>query len=336
MNLKAGIGQGRFRAAARGAACVVVLAVCVPALSASQSVAQSSAANAANSQDLAARDKVADGNLRATSSGAPEQKGIAAKALDAAKSAANKAGDILTRVPCLSPKGPEAATASLPHVARKLKAGEPVTIVAFGSSSTQGYGSTSPVYTYPNRLAEQLRRKFPKSEINVINRGVGGQEVPQMMERLQTSVIDERPDPVIWQLGTNSVVRGDDTSGTAALVESGVSRIQAIGADVVLIDPQYVPAVTAKKEGASKMVKLISDIARLKKVAVFPRFEVMRHWHEDEKLPFDTFVFSDGLHMNDWGYACFAQLLGDAIIRSVEQAKAGIGAPSDAANARPM
>ncbi|WP_204307648.1 hypothetical protein, partial [Enterobacter hormaechei] len=68
-----------------------------------------------------------------------------------------------------------------------------------------------------------------------------------------------------------------DTSGMAALVEGGVSRIQAIGADVVLIDPQYVPAVTAKKEGASKMVKLIGDIARLKKIAVFPRFEVMRH-----------------------------------------------------------
>lgn len=291
----------------------------------------------ANAGQPPSQDKIADGDLRATISDMPsEQKGLAAKALDAAKNAANKAGDILTRVPCLSPKGPAAASAALPHVARKLSAGESVTIVAFGSSSTQGFGTTSPAYTYPNRLAEQLRRKYPDSKINVINKGVGGQDTPEMMARLQSSVIDERPDLVIWQLGTNTVVRGGDIAGTAALVEDGVSRIQAGGADVVLIDPQYVPAVTAQKESASKMVKLIGDIAKLKKVSVFPRFEVMRHWHEDEKLPFETFVISDGLHMNDWGYACFAQLLGDTIIKSVGQLKAGVDVPAEVMSFRPM
>ena len=34
----------------------------------------------------------------------------------------------------------------------------------------------------------------------------------------------------------------------------------------------------------------------------------------------DKFVIADGLHMNDWGYAC-AQLLGDDIIKSVGQIK---------------
>jgi hypothetical protein len=142
-----------------------------------------------------------------------------------------------------------------------------------------------------------------------------------MMARLQSSVLDSNPDLVIWQLGTNTVVRGEDSSGIAAMVEAGVAKIQAAGADVVLIDPQYVPAVTARKEGASRMVKLISEVARLRHASVFPRFEVMRQWHEDEKLPFESFSISDGLHMNDWGYACFAQLLGDTIIKSVGEAK---------------
>ncbi len=31
--------------------------------------------------------------------------------------------------------------------------------------------------------------------------------------------------------------------------------------------------------------------------------------------------------MNDWGYACFAQLLGDDIIDSVGQIKLGINVP---------
>jgi lysophospholipase L1-like esterase len=289
----------------------------MPALAAAQSAEPPAAAESATSSQ-------------------PPQKGIAGKTLDAAKTAARRAGDILTRVPCLSAKGAAAMGATLPRVARKLNARAPVTIVALGSSSTQGYGSSSPAYNYPNRLAAQLRRKYPHSEINVINRGIGGQEVPEMVARLQSSVLDAHPDLVIWQLGTNSVVRGNDNPNTAALVEDGVSRIQAAGADVVLIDPQYAPAVTAKKEGASRMVKLIGDIAKLKKIAVFPRFEVMRHWHEDEKMPFDAFVTADGLHMNDWGYACFAQLLGDTIIRSVGQLKAGADMPGYVMSYRPM
>jgi len=36
---------------------------------------------------------------------------------------------------------------SLPHVARKLALGQPVVIVAFGSSSTAGYGSSAPEFT---------------------------------------------------------------------------------------------------------------------------------------------------------------------------------------------
>jgi lysophospholipase L1-like esterase len=260
--------------------------------------------------------------------------GLTSKAFEAAKSVASKAGDILSRIPCLPPTG--AVSVSLPRVARKLSNGEPVTIIAFGSSSTAGYGSSSAAYTYPSRLAEQLRRQYPRSNISIINRGMGGQEVPEMMARLQSSVLDSHPDLVIWQLGTNLVVRGQDTAGTAAMVEDGVARMQAQGADVVLIDPQYVPAVTAQKEGANRMVKLIKDVARLRHASVFPRFEVMREWHENEKLPFDSFVIGDGLHLNDWGYACFAQLLGDTIIKSVSEAKTGIDTPATVISLRPM
>ena len=47
-----------------------------------------------------------------------------------------------------------------------------------------------------------------------------------------------------------------------------------------------------------------------------------------QALPVESFVYADGLHMNDWGYACFAQLLGDDIIKSVGQIKLGINVPA--------
>jgi lysophospholipase L1-like esterase len=266
------------------------------------------------------------------------KKGVAAKTIDAVKSAASQAGDILSRIPCLPAKG-IASAASLPRVAKRIAAGEPVTIIAFGSSTTVGFGTSSPSYTYPNRLADQLRRKFPDSTITVINRGIGGQDTPEMMKRFDTDVLDANPDLVIWQLGTNTVIKGteSDVTATRALVEDGLSRLQARDIDVVLIDPQYAPAVTAKQENASRMVKLIGDIAKLRHVGLFPRFEVMKQWHEIDKMPLDSFVNADGLHMNDWGYACFAQLLGDTIIKGVGQVKAGAGvAPAEVNTYRPL
>jgi lysophospholipase L1-like esterase len=255
-----------------------------------------------------------------------QPKSLTDKAIEKVKQAATAASDIFSRVPCLPPKGVRRSFA-LPHVTHKLASGEPVTIIAFGSSSTQGYGTSSPEFTYPNRLAAQLHRKYPTADITVINRGRGGEDAPQMMARLQSEVIDVKPDLVIWQVGTNAVLRNLDPDTIAQNVQDGVARIQATGADVVLVDLQYSPRVTEHPEGTSKMVKLIHRVAQLRHIGVFPRFEVMRQWHENQALPIDSFVIADGLHMNDWGYACFAQILGDDIIRSVGQIKLGVAAP---------
>lgn len=273
-------------------------------------------------------------NVAARSS---EPRGVTSRAIDKVKEVAKSAADIFNRVPCLPPKGGSKAMGSLPHVASKLVAGQPVVIVAFGSSSTQGFGASSPEFNYPNRLAAQLRRHYPTADISVINAGVGGEDAPEMMKRLQTQVIDRHPDLVIWQVGTNAVLRNLDPGETVKLVEEGISRIQAAGGtDIVLVDPQYSPAVNQRKESAGKMVKLLGNVAELRHVGIFPRFEVMRDWHENQSIPVESFVIADGLHMNDWGYACFAQLLGDDIIRSVGQIKLGVNVPADVRTYRPM
>ncbi|HVX78479.1 MAG TPA: SGNH/GDSL hydrolase family protein [Bradyrhizobium sp.] len=263
-------------------------------------------------------------------------KSIATNALEKAKQVARSASDIFSRVPCLPPKGGVQPMGSLPHVAAKLAAGKPVVIVAFGSSSTQGYGSSSPEFTYPSRLAAQLHRQYPGAAITVLNRGVGGEDAPEMMKRLQTAVIDAKPDLVIWQVGTNAVLRNLDPVETQKQVNDGVARIQAAGADIVLVDPQYSPQVYQRAESASRMVRMLQKVALLHHIGIFPRFEVMREWHDQQALPVNSFVISDGLHMNDWGYACFAQLLGDDIIRSVGQIKLGVNVPAMVQTYRPM
>ena len=39
----------------------------------------------------------------------------------------------------------------------------------------------------------------------------------------------------------------------------------------------------------------------------------MRRWREIHNIPFEAFLSPDGLHMNDWSYACIAKCLAAAI-----------------------
>ena len=67
------------------------------------------------------------------------------------------------------------------------------------------------------------------------------------------------------------------------------------------------------------MVELISTTAKREDVDLFRRFDVMRHWRDVDHLEFETFVSPDGLHMNDWSYACMAKGLGNAIAEAAQR-----------------
>jgi acyl-CoA thioesterase I len=212
----------------------------------------------------------------------------------------------------------------LPHTARLLAEGKPIKIVALGSSSTYGAGASTSAAAYPSRLAEELIKHFPGHEFTVLNRGVSGEEIDDMLARLETAVIAEQPDLVLWQVGTNSVLRDKALEPHVALLHEGMVRLKATGADIVLIDPQYAPRVIAKPS-CEGMVSLIASVAKAEHVGVFHRFELMRHWYESDHLPFETFVSADGLHMNDWSYACLAKALGMAIAEAAARPTATAG-----------
>ena len=226
------------------------------------------------------------------------------------------------------PAAPRSATCSvatdqarldfpLSRMAPLLAGGQPIKIVALGSSSTRGVGASTPAASYPRRLAEELVRRFPGHKFTILNRGVNGEDVGNMLARLDT-VIRDKPDLVLWQIGTNSVLDGKAVQPQGSLLREGLARLKATGVDLVLIDPQYAPKVITKRN-ADAMVSLIAATAKAEHVSLFHRFDLMRHWRETERLPFKAFVSRDGLHMNDWSYACLAKTLGVAIAEAAER-----------------
>jgi lysophospholipase L1-like esterase len=196
---------------------------------------------------------------------------------------------------------------------RLVSAGRAVTIMALGSSSTAGAGASAPAASYPAQLEAELRTRFPGVSITVVNRGVNGDEAADMLQRFDQAATNDKPDVVLWQLGTNSVLRGRPITEIDQAITEGLMRMKALGVDVVLIDPQFAPQVLGRRDAAESMVGIIAAASTTRSVDLFPRFQVMREWHEAEAIPFETFLSPDLLHMNDWGYACFAKLLGAAI-----------------------
>ena len=215
------------------------------------------------------------------------------------------------------------------HFAQGLTKGQ-AKIVAIGSSTTAGEGN---IPAYPERLLSFLQNAYPKANIAMVNKGISGQEAPAELQRFDTDVIIERPDLVIWQVGTNAVWQKPDQNPpsfdeTTKAIRDGLVKLgDETQADVILVDLQYVPAVLtpSKKERAIAMVEAISELARDAGVNVFRRFAFMMGLRDVEQISFDRMVDptdNDRLHDSDWATQRVAWAVNLAIAGGVDKARA--------------
>jgi lysophospholipase L1-like esterase len=213
---------------------------------------------------------------------------------------------------CGVPEDMIALDRPLPHVAARIAAGGTLTIVTLGSSSTSGTGASRPETTYPARLAALYAGRIPGLKVRVVNRGVAGEEAPSMAARLDRDVLAEKPDLVIWQVGTNGVLRGDDATGIGEVVRVGIAKLKAAGVDVMIMNPQYAPAMLQHKRYRNTL-HVLDAVAYAEDVPLFPRFAIMRHWAEDGRMSLNVMLTKDRLHMTDVSYDCLARQIAASI-----------------------
>ena len=79
---------------------------------------------------------------------------------------------------CLAANLDVSLGAHLPRTAARLKSGEPLKIVAIGSSSTVGLWVLRSAATYPEVMRRELSRLRSNATINVINSGRIGDTIP--------------------------------------------------------------------------------------------------------------------------------------------------------------
>ena len=188
-------------------------------------------------------------------------------------------------------------------------------IVAMGSSSTQGYGATNPIYSYPSQLKMHLSASLPGVQVHVFNKGVGGQDAEEETARMQQDVKPEQAQLVVWQVGTNSAIRHYPLDKFAEKLRAGIDIGRSLGAEFVLMNLQYVPAIVALPD-EEEYARVMADVAKEKKTGLFRRFQIMRSWYDDG-MPYAQFVTNDGLHLNDFGQKCIGKLLARSILETI-------------------
>ncbi len=177
-------------------------------------------------------------------------------------------------------------------------------VVAFGSSTTEGFGASDPQHSYPAVMRQGLLPHFPCG-VALANHGVSGESAIEMDRRLDT-VADAEPDLLLWQTGSNDVTRPVPLDLFERLTRQGIARLLRTGADLVLMDQQYSRALEEAPGAAYR--DALHRLGAEAGVAVFPRHALMRRWCDGAGFTRDT-LSPDGTHMADAGYA----LLGEAV-----------------------
>ena len=219
---------------------------------------------------------------------------------------------------CVVPAADIASAVELRNFAAALEKKGPVRILAIGSSSTAGTGSSGSTKTYPSQLEGILKRALPGAEVVVINRGIPGEVAAITAQRIRTEVGRAKPDLVLWQLGTNDALARVSVREFEATADSTVRWLKSNQIDVVLVGLQYTPRL-AHDPNYTAVRDALQIVAARENTVYVSRFDAMRFMLQARA---DLQLMShDNFHLNDLGYQCMAEHVAHAVIVGVSMKK---------------
>lgn len=203
---------------------------------------------------------------------------------------------------------------SLPVLQEKVDLGEPIRIVALGSSSVEGTPDMPRDQLFASVMERELARQM-LTPVEVVNKGKGGETIPKMVERIERDVLNLKPDLVVWQLGVNDVLQMDGVEGAIARMEAALETFRQARLPVVLVDLQVSPLVDRDRDTPA-MQAAITEAGKKQGVMHFHRQAMMKRLIETDEAKPNELVQPDGLHMTQLAHFCTGKLLAEQIAGS--------------------
>lgn len=207
----------------------------------------------------------------------------------------------------------------LQAAARALELGQ-LRILVLGSASVVQAGTAEAAATWPSRLEAALGRRYSEARINVLVRGTRGASVTDNLQRLKDALREYTPALVLWQAGTVELSRGMDPHEMTEVMREGLEAIRRSGAELIVMDQQYSRFLRANAnvEPYRDRLRLLAASAG---AALFPRYELMRHWVDTGTLDLERAARGDRAAALERLNACLGEAVAQLIIRGLSEAR---------------
>ena len=207
---------------------------------------------------------------------------------------------------------PAASPGSFDKVRGLLQGTEPVTWVFTGDSITHGALHTMGWRSYVEHFAERVRFELKRSRDIVINTGISGNRMPNLMSDVEWRVHRFQPHVVSLMMGMNDCVAGpagrENYRGELTKFHEDLKRR---GSLLLLHTPNPIVIIDPAKELRKDLPAYVEILRKFAADNAIPLVDHYQHWQETRKdLYAMIYVLNDAnIHPNHFGHSLLANLL---------------------------
>lgn len=186
--------------------------------------------------------------------------------------------------------------------------GDPARILFIGDSITDSGRREDPDklgFGYVRLIHDELLVTNPEKEIEIVNKGIGGDRITNLQARWQEDVLHERPDYVSISIGINDVWRQLDHPQMEQVYPEQYEKMyhelcEQTNAQLILMEPTIIEE-NLESEGNQKLVDYVQIVRRLAKqynAILVPTHQAFQNYllsGNSQKLT------TDGVHMKSAG-----------------------------------
>ena len=219
---------------------------------------------------------------------------------------------------CISAEHAVHAQAGLPRVADAIDHAHQLAISVAGTASSVLPGPDGTGKAYPARLETALSGRLPGVSVKVVNAAKQKQTAAEMAAEFDKLLNEEKPSLVVWQTGTVDAIRGIDPDDFRSALTTGIDKLQAAGADVILMNMQYSPR-TDSMIAADVYSENMQGVALEREIPLFDRFAIMKEWNDEGT--FDLYAATKNRETAERVHACIGELLADFVVEAADLAR---------------
>lgn len=216
-------------------------------------------------------------------------------------------------VSCPVPEEAALRDIALPHASAEVTTRQRLDVLVLGGADMLGRAAEGEAFSTPARLEARLRAALPGLDVHIATHAAPRRSASAALGGLEADLARTGPTLVIWSAGTVEAGRGTDIDDLADTLQTGIGRIRAAGADVIMMNLQYAPSI-ARIVDLEPYRDAVRRIGGANEVPVLDRYEMMRGWSDSGLLDLDVTEPQARVQVARVLFDCVAAALADPIL----------------------